>query len=58
MENTVRVSNVPRSRRVAFTGYRPQKMPFGFDEADPRCIDFKNRLHDTITYLFLRRHCF
>ena len=51
MENAVRVSNVPRSRRVAFTGYRPQKMPFGFDEADPRCIDFKKRLHDTIESL-------
>jgi len=48
MENAVRISNVPRSRRVAFTGYRPQKMPFGFDESDPRCIDFKKRLHDTI----------
>ena len=26
----------------------PQKMPFGFDENDPRCIDFKKRLRDTI----------
>ena len=51
MENVVRISNVPRSRRVAFTGYRPQKMPFGFDESDPRCIDFKKRLHDTIESL-------
>ena len=48
MENIVRVKNVPRSRRVAFTGYRPQKMPFGFNEQDERCIDFKKRLHDTI----------
>ena len=51
MENAVRISNVPRSRRVAFTGYRPQKMPFGFDESDPRCVDFKKRLHDTIESL-------
>ncbi len=48
MDNTVRVKNVPKSRRVAFTGYRPQKMPFGFDETDPRCVDFKKRLYDTI----------
>ena len=34
--------------RLAFTGYRPQKMPFGFDETDERCIDFKNRLRNTI----------
>ena len=48
MENEVRVKTVPRSKRVAFTGYRPQKMPFGFDEQDERCVDFKKRLHDTI----------
>ena len=48
MENEVRVKVVPRSKRVAFTGYRPQKMPFGFDEQDERCVDFKKRLHDTI----------
>ena len=48
MENEVRVKAVPRSKRVAFTGYRPQKMPFGFDEQDERCIDFKKRLRDTI----------
>ena len=48
MENEVRMKVVPRSKRVAFTGYRPQKMPFGFDEQDERCVDFKKRLHDTI----------
>lgn len=48
MENIVRVKNVPKSRRVAFTGYRPRKMPFGFNEQDERCIDFKKLLHDTI----------
>ena len=26
-------------------------MPFGFDEADPRCIEFKARLKDTIETL-------
>lgn len=43
----------PDSRilRCAFSGYRPQKMPFGFDELDQRCIDFKQRLHDTIESL-------
>ena len=43
----------PGSRvlRCAFTGHRPQKMPFGFDEQDPRCIDFKKRLRDTIESL-------
>lgn len=38
----------PFYKRCAFTGYRPQKMPFGFNEADPRCVEFKARLLDTI----------
>jgi uncharacterized phage-like protein YoqJ len=38
----------PSYKRCAFTGYRPQKMPFGFNEADPRCVEFKARLLDTI----------
>lgn len=52
MTNTVRRHSQPGSRRCAFTGYRPQKMPFGFDEADPRCIDFKKRVKDTIQALY------
>ena len=42
--------------RVAFTGYRPQKMPFGFDETDVRCIDFKRRLAGTIEELIRQRY--
>ena len=30
--------------RCAFTGCRPQKMPFGFNEEDLRCMDFKRRI--------------
>ena len=48
IKNVVRRPAAPRSKRVSFTGYRPQKMPFGFDDNDPRCIDFKKRLRDTI----------
>ena len=36
VQNEVRHAPAPRARRVAFTGYRPQKMPFGFDEQDER----------------------
>ena len=32
-------------------GYRPAKMPFGYDEDDPRCIGFKARLRYTIEAL-------
>jgi len=52
MTNTVRRHSPPGAYRCAFTGYRPQKMPFGFDESDPRCIDFKNRLKNTIHALY------
>ena len=58
MENIVRRRPTadpayPDSRvmRCAFTGHRPLKMPFGYNEEDPRCIDFKRRLHDTIEML-------
>ena len=40
-----------RILRCAFTGHRPMKMPFGYNEEDPRCIDFKRRLRDTIEML-------
>ncbi len=28
----------------AFSGFRPQKLPFGFNEEDLRCVDFKQRI--------------
>ena len=52
MKNVVRRASPPNARRCAFTGYRPQKMPFGFDETDPRCIDFKKRVQATIQTLY------
>jgi len=42
-----------RVKCCAFTGYRPQKMPWGFDEEDPRCADFKKRLKDMILVMIL-----
>ena len=52
MTNTVKRHSPPGAKRCAFTGYRPQKMPFGFNESDPRCIDFKRRVKDTIQALY------
>ncbi len=48
MKNEIRRRAHPSYKRCAFTGHRPQKMPFGFNESDPRCIVFKARLRDTI----------
>lgn len=51
MNSIIRHAIAPNARRCAFTGYRPAKMPFGYDELDPRCIDFKKRLTNTILML-------
>ncbi len=31
-----------------FTGHRPQKLPWGFDENDPRCSELKRRIRAAI----------
>lgn len=49
MASTSRKKNT--LKRCAFTGYRLAKLPFGYDEADPRCIEFKTRLRNTIETL-------
>ena len=54
MMSVIRRRTRPAYRRCAFTGYRPQKMPFGFNENDPRCIDFKARLTAAIEDLIGR----
>ena len=38
-------------KRCAFTGYRPQKMPWGEDETHPLCIEFKARLRRALESL-------
>lgn len=53
MEQLIRRTPADRRHTVAFTGHRPQKLPFGFDESDPRCVDFKCRLRNTIEMLVI-----
>ena len=36
----------PRQMSVCFSGYRPEKLPWGEDESDPRCAALKKRLYD------------
>lgn len=38
-------------KTCAFTGYRPAKMPWGYDETDARCAEFRFRLRETLEYL-------
>ena len=49
--NRYLVTPASRGLRCAFTGHRPQKLPFGFDEEDERCRDFKRRLRETLVEL-------
>ena len=37
-----------RQTACAFTGYRPQKLPWLSDERDPRCADLKRRLRAAV----------
>ena len=32
----------------AFTGHRPGKLPWQFNERDPRCVDLKRRIRDAV----------
>lgn len=51
MENIVRRTSPKPGKRCAFTGYRPQKLPFGFNENAAGCSALKKRLSDAIRSL-------
>lgn len=38
----------PDGRTCAFTGHRPQNLPFRFNESDKRCIALKKQLRKLI----------
>lgn len=40
-------------KKCAFTGHRPQSLPFGFNEADERCIALKQTLRAEIIKLIV-----
>ena len=42
------------SRTCCFTGHRPDKLPWGFDERDPRCLTLKHSMTREIEGLYLR----
>lgn len=37
-----------REQTCCFTGHRPEKLPWGGDESDPRCAELKKRLRDAV----------
>ena len=40
-----------QGKSCAFTGHRPQSLPFGFDESDKRCTSLKSVMRDQIVAL-------
>ena len=42
----------------AFTGHRPEKLPWGDNEQDPRCRALQERIADAVEQAYLpRRRC-
>ena len=39
-------------KSCCFSGHRPSKLPWGYDELDPRCIEFKDRLFTVICAVY------
>jgi len=37
-----------RQESCCFTGHRPAKLPWRYDESDPRCLRLKRRLRDAV----------
>ena len=37
-----------RQESCCFTGHRPEKLPWGYNESDPRCLDLKRRMADAV----------
>lgn len=46
--------DISRERTCCFTGHRPDKLPWGSDERDPRCLALKHSMEREIEGLYLR----
>jgi len=42
----------PRSLTCCFSGHRPEKLPWRYNEDDPACTALKERLHDAVAALY------
>jgi len=48
LTNSGSVISTDRQRTCCFTGHRPNKLPWGNDESDPRCILLKAQIYETL----------
>ncbi len=51
----LRDESLPFRQACCFTGHRPQNLPWGFEETDPRCVALKRELSRVIRYLIVKR---
>jgi uncharacterized phage-like protein YoqJ len=41
-----------RAGTCCFSGYRPEKLPWGSDETDPRCLRLKEKIYDAVSAVY------
>ena len=46
-----------RQETCCFTGHRPEKLPWGWNEADPRCVELKRRIADAVEAAYQEGYC-
>jgi uncharacterized phage-like protein YoqJ len=44
---------VSRDITCCFSGYRPEKLPWGYNENDDRCVQLKEKLYDVISAVYV-----
>jgi uncharacterized phage-like protein YoqJ len=44
---------ISREDTCCFSGYRPEKLPWGHDERDERCVKLKRKLFDVVEALYI-----
>ena len=41
-----------KSTTCCFTGHRPEKLPWGMDETDPRCVNLKEKMDQVLEMVY------
>lgn len=43
-----------REKTCTFTGHRPKKLPWRYDESDPRCLELKRCIYDAAEAVYIQ----
>ena len=44
-------------KKCCFTGHRPQKMPWGYNEKNDKCVQYKNNINTISTIKIKKDSC-